>query len=231
MDPELKRYSAYESEPVLFTTRLPSELQVQLKLRAIRSTLQILTEHAYLLYLGGRLPPRLLAGETWPEEFPNDPRPEYMLSPVRPFSVRIPRSLLRWARVFAAEADISEQHLASRVFEWYVRTARLPPNREDAERDWRGFLKVPEKLIAWDFEGLYPEQALDALQILIDRQAKYGGPLASKPDTTSPPLRVPGRTKRRRRLGSEGTPSRVKKGGGPKTVPRKGNTAARGAAP
>jgi hypothetical protein len=165
---------------VLFTTRIPRDLFFQLKVRAIRSTLQILTEHAYLLYMGGRLPPRFLVGDgDWPEEYALEPEPEYLSSKLRSFSVRIPRNLLRWARVFAVEAETTDQELAVRVFDWYVRTNRFPPNREDVRRDSRGWLAVADPLIGLEFEGPTTEQVDLALEILVDRHNKYGGRLAS----------------------------------------------------
>jgi hypothetical protein len=143
--------------------------------------MQVLVEHAYTLYLGGRLPPRLLGGYEWPEEFPPEPRPEYLSSKLRGFTVRMPRHLARWARVYAAEADIPEQELAVRVFDWYVRTNRLPPNRESVPRSDSGHLVVSEPLLALEFEGPTEKQVWRALAILEERHEKFGGTLSDNP--------------------------------------------------
>lgn len=175
----LSDFDRHEAELLALTTRIPKDLFLQLKVRALTSTLQILTEHAYTLYLGGRLPPDLWGGYEWPEEFSAEPRPAYLSSPLRGFSVRIPRSLLRWARVFAAEADISEQELAVRVFDWYIRKRLIPPEKKDVRRDDRGRLVVDEPLIADKFWGYSDEQIMQALDIMVDRHSRYGGPLAT----------------------------------------------------
>jgi hypothetical protein len=90
----------------------------------------------------------------------------------------MPRSLLRWARTFAVEAEISDQDLALRVFDWYVRTDRYPPNKEDAHRDWRGFLVLTEPLPGLGF-GPSSDQIREAFEILVERHTKYGGPLGA----------------------------------------------------
>lgn len=183
----LSDYERHERELVTLTTRIPKDLFFELKLRALRSTIQILTEHAYTLYLGGRLPPDLWGGYEWPEEFPAEPKPAYLSSALRGFSVRIPRTLLRWARVFAAEADVSDQELAVRVFDWYVRKGLIPPDRKDLRRDGSGRLLVDEPLIADKFWGYSSEELMEALEIMVDRHTRFGGPLASPQTSTEPP--------------------------------------------
>jgi hypothetical protein len=205
-DEWLSDFDRHEGELVTLTTRIPKDLFFELKLRALRSTVQILTEHAYTLYLGGRLPPDLWGGYEWPEEFPLEPKPAYLSSSLRGFSVRIPRTLLRWARVFAVEADMSDQELAVRVFDWYVRKELIPPDKRDVRREASGRLIVNEPLIANKFWGRSTEQIMEALSIMVDRHSKYGGPLASQPTSLmeeknrpSPSERV--NAKRRRRSG------------------------------
>ena len=172
-------YERHERELVPLTTRIPKDLFFELKLRALRSTIQILTEHAYTLYLGSRLPPDLWAGYEWVEEFSSAPMPAYLSSPLRGFSVRVPRSLLRWARVFAAQADISDQDLGVRVLDWYLRKGLIPPNREEVKRDDRGRLVVDMPLVADQFWGYSNRQIMHALDILVDRHTRFGGPLGS----------------------------------------------------
>lgn len=180
VEEQSRRYLAYGREQVLFTTRIPKDLYFELKVRAIRSTIQILVEHAYLLYLGGRLPPDLLAGADWPEEFPDGPKPVYMNSALRGFSVRLPRVLQRWARTYAVEADISDQELASTVFDWYVRVGIVPPNREDAKWTPQGFLAVPERLIGLKLRRGRSEDLYLALEVLVARHNFYGGSLKGR---------------------------------------------------
>jgi hypothetical protein len=170
---ELSEFERYEIEPVPFTTRLPAELVVQLKIRAIRSTIQVLAEHAFTLYLGSRLPPSLLAGREWPEEYPPEPKPDYLDSKLRSFTVRLPRHLLRSSRVHAAEAEVTEQELAVRVFDWYLRMDRIPPKREDVKRSWWGGMVTPGLLIGERFSPHSPETVMKALEILVDRQTMY----------------------------------------------------------
>lgn len=189
----LSDFERNERELVTLTTRIPKDLFFEMKLRALRSTIQILSEHAYTLYLGGRLPPDLWGGYEWPEEFPAEPRPAYLSSELRGFSVRIPRTLLRWARVFAAEADISDQELAVRVFDWYVRRRLIPPDRKAVRRNASGRLVVDEPLVADKFWGYSSEQIMEALEIMVARHSRYGGPLANPTGHSSlkgsPPLR------------------------------------------
>ena len=170
-------FDRHERERVLLTTRIPSELFFRLKQLAIRSTLQILTEHAYTLYLGRRLPPDLWGGYEWPEEFPTNPPSPYLSSKPRLFSARIPRSLLRWSRVWAVQAEMSEQELAVKVFDWYVRKGLIPPPKEVVRRSLLGLLDVGEPLIALRFMRYTPEQIQDAMTIMIERHERYGGSL------------------------------------------------------
>jgi len=198
----LSDFERHERELVTLTTRIPKDLFFEMKLRALRSTIQILTEHAYTLYLGGRLPPDLWGGYEWPEEFPAEPKPAYLSSALRGFSVRVPRTLLRWARVFAAEADVSDQELAVRVFDWYVRKGLIPPDRKDVQRDDSGRLVVDEPLIANKFWGYSSEEIMEALDIMVDRHTRFGGPLASRQASTASPS-ANNRTRRRRRKRAE----------------------------
>lgn len=198
----LNEFEKHEKETVQFTTRLPSELAFEIKLRSIRSTAQILAEHAFATYLGSRLPPSLLGGYEWPEEYPEEPKPEYLSSQLKSYSVRLPRHLLRWARVHAAEAEISEQELAVRVFDWYVRTKRIPPNKEDVQRNRNGRLVISETLIGNQFHGYDGEKIMAALDLLVERHEMYGGPLAGDP---SAPAKYAAARKRRKRGNSRPT--------------------------
>ena len=76
-------------------------------------------------------------------------------------------------------SEITDQELAVRVFDWYVRTDRLPPKREDVARDETGLLKVPEHLLAFEFTGPTWEQTTQALDIMVDQHTSFGGPLGS----------------------------------------------------
>lgn len=170
----------YERERVVLTNRIPSELFFRLKQLAIRSTLQILTEHAYTMYLGGRIPPRLWGGYEWPDETSIGPVPSYLLGKRKQFSVRVPRSLNRWAKVFAVEAELTEQELADRVFDWYVRKGLIPPNKEDVRRNTQGQLDVGEPLLAARFEVSDFETLDLACDLLFDQYRKFGLPLEMK---------------------------------------------------
>jgi hypothetical protein len=168
-------FERYENARIPFTTRLPSELVVELKRRAIRSTIQILSEHAFVLYLGSRLPPSLLGGFVWPDEGSIGPDPDYHASKPRGYTVRLPRHLLRWARVFAAEADITDQALAVKIFDWYVRTDRIPPKKEEVQRDVGGDLVITEPLLALRFRRREPAEIVQAIEILRDQWEKFEG--------------------------------------------------------
>jgi hypothetical protein len=165
---------------VLLTTRIPEELRIELKIRAIRSTLQILTEHALTLYMGERLPPDLLGGYDWPEDNQTEPEEAGLARKLSAFSVRIPRSTLRRMQIWAVKAEVPEQELVERAFRSYVMKGMIPPKREEARRDEFGRLLVKEPLLADEFEGYTLEQRLSALRILVKRHNQYGGPLASK---------------------------------------------------
>jgi hypothetical protein len=102
-----------------------------------------------------------------------------------------------------------------RVFDWYVRKNLIPPKREEVRRDPRGMLEVDEPLLAMRFEGRDLEEIREALQIMVDRHSKYGGPLASSQGETPPPAGVVAPPRRRRGLDSETLPSRTRKRGRP----------------
>ena len=115
-----------------------------------------------------------------------EPKPAYLSSALRGFSVRIPRTLHRWGRVFSAEADISDQELAVRVFDWYVRRGLIPPDRKDVRRDESGRLVVDGPLIADKFWGYSTKQIMEALDIMVARHTQFGGPLAANPTEVGP---------------------------------------------
>lgn len=166
------RMYADSKQLVPLTVRIPKELVFELKRRAIRSTNQLLAEHAYLLYLGQRLPKRLIAPFLWPNPYADQPDPAYLKSPLRSLTVRMPRGLLRWARVFEAEEEISDQELALRVFDSYVRGDRYPPNKEDLKRDRYGFLVVAERLGGRPFYEATDEVVKSAFKVLADEALK-----------------------------------------------------------
>lgn len=165
----------HERERVLHTTRIPSDLFFRLKQLAIRSTLQILTEHAYTLYLGGRVPPDLWGAFGWPDETSVGPAPDYLQSRLRQFSVRIPRSLDRWAKVFAVQAEISDQELAVKVFDWYVRKGFVPPPKEDVRRSLDGLIVVDEPLPGLKFYGYDEEEIVEAIRLIDEQHVKFRG--------------------------------------------------------
>ncbi|HZY91761.1 MAG TPA: hypothetical protein VFG07_03175 [Thermoplasmata archaeon] len=156
-------------EQVAYTVRVPDGMWAQLKARAIRSTLQLLVEHALLLYLGGRPPPNALRGLPWNDGTEGLPPGEYEPGEMRQVGIRLPKAMIRWAKVYAAEADISDQELALRVFDWYLRTGKVPPKREEAVRLGTGFLKVPEKLIGLEYRQVADEQLVEAEDIVEER--------------------------------------------------------------
>jgi hypothetical protein len=151
----------------------------------------------------------LVGGYEWLEDFPREPRPPNLASRLRSFSVRIPRSLYRWARRWAVDAELSDQELAIRVFDSYVRKDPVPSKREEARRTWEGLLKVPEPLLADKFRGHSPELILEAQDLLIERHTRLGGPFASNPEPGWETMREgaarrkrPRRKMRRRRGGN-----------------------------
>lgn len=186
----LTSYLRYERELVVFVTRVPSGLFFELKKLVLMTTMQLLVEHAYTLYLGSRLPPDFWGGYEWPEEFPPEPKPAYLATRPRQLSVRMPRWLVRKIKIWALEADITDQELALKVFDWYVRTKRHPPSRAEAQRDRRGRLLVGEPLLADRFEPrTSSRQIMEALDVMVDRHTQFGGPLGSSsvsPVTSSP---------------------------------------------
>lgn len=131
--------------------------------------MQLLMEHALLLYLGGRLPPRLLRGRDWPEERALKPDPPYLRTAPKRFSVRIPRRMARWARVWAAEADISDQALITRALDWYIQTGEAPPFKKDAKRDLTGQLLNWRRLVAFEFTDSR-ESVIRASALLLRRR-------------------------------------------------------------
>lgn len=181
----LSDYDRREGELVLFTTRIPSELFYELKKRALRSTMQILAEHAYTLYLGGRPPPDLWGGEVWLDAPPSAPKAAYLNSKHRQFSVRIPRTLHRRLRGWAVKAELTDQELAAKVFDWYVRSNHLPPYRDRVKRGRRGELLVDEPLLSDRFDWWSDRQLEDAYELLIENHTKYGGRLSSEPKSRS----------------------------------------------
>jgi hypothetical protein len=174
---EFNRFQRHERERVQFTTRIPRELFFKLKALAIRSNLQILTEHAYTLYIGTRLPPDLWGGYEWYDECSNTPKPEHTSGSTRLFSVRVPRILLRSAQVWAVQAEISDQELATRVFEWYVTIGRVPPPKEDARWDGLGRLQVDGNLVSSRFNRRTSRQIRYALDEIVENHRTFGGPL------------------------------------------------------
>ncbi|MFY9717902.1 MAG: hypothetical protein WAK40_08260 [Thermoplasmata archaeon] len=88
--------------------------------------------------------------------------------------------------MYAAGADLSDQQLAVRVFDWYVRKGLIPPDKKDVKRDESGRLVVDEPLVADRFWGYSSEEIMEALDIMVDRHTKYGGPLAPSLPRTKP---------------------------------------------
>jgi hypothetical protein len=173
-------FARREVSLVPLTTRLPVDLVLEIKRRAIVSTIQILAEHAYTLYLGSRLPPDLWGGYEWPEDFPSDPPSPYLSGKVRSFTIRIPRRLLRWSQIYALDAGMTEQELALRVYDWYIRRGLIPPARGDVRRDANGRLHLSEPLLVDRFPLRDSDQILEAFELLAERHTKFGGPLASR---------------------------------------------------
>lgn len=157
--------------------------------------MQILAEHAYTLYLGGRLPPDLWGGEVWLDASPSDPKAVYLDSKPRQFSVRIPRALHRRLRGWAVKAELTDQELAAKVFDWYVRSDLLPPYRDQVKRGRRGELRVNEPMLSDQFDWWSDRQLENAYKLLLENHAKYGGRLVSAPKSSSN-LHVPVRTTR-----------------------------------
>ena len=146
--------------------------------------MQLLMEHALLLYLGGRLPPRLLRGREWPEEQVLDSNPPYLRTELKRFSVRIPRRMARWARVWAAEADISDQALIARVLHWYIQSKKTPPFKKDAKRDISGQLLIWQRLIALEFADSR-ESVVRASMLLTRRRLMFRMRSAEPPKKAS----------------------------------------------
>ena len=179
-------YLVSASDQVAYTVRVPDGMWVMLKGRAIRSTLQVLVEHAFLLYLRSRPPPHLLRGQEWHDEIDDLPELEYEAGEMRQIGTRIPKAIVRWAKVFAAEADITDQELALRVFDWYLRTGKVPPKREEVQRTGHGFLKVPDKLIGLELRDISDDQLDRALAVLEENEAAYSRLDQGKKESTGP---------------------------------------------
>lgn len=189
---------ADSKELVPLTVRIPRDLKLALKMRALRSTIQLLAEHAYLLYLGRRVPKRFIAPFVWPEEFIKQPEPEYLHTALQSLTVRIPRGLLRWSRVFAAEEELSDQELALRVFDHYVRENKYPPNKEDVRRDRQGFLVVAEQLVGRPFYEPTRPVLRAAFKVLADQAERVNGAITF-PSHNSDQRAVPAGVSERRR--------------------------------
>lgn len=182
-DPKLKAiadrglaYVLSASDTVAFTVRVPDGMWAKLKAQAIRSTLQVLVEHALLLYLGGRPPPNALRGQVWEDGTEGLPQGEYEPKTMRQIATRLPKAMVRWAKVYAAEADISDQELAVRAFDWYLRTGKIPPKKEDVERTVLGFLRVPDRLIGLEFRMVADDQLTEVEETV---EARLTGPADS----------------------------------------------------
>lgn len=191
LDPKLKAiadcglaYILSAGETVAFTVRVPDGMWAKLKAQAIRSTLQVLVEHALLLYLGGRPPPNALRGQLWQDGTEGLLQGEYEPKTMRQIATRLPKAMVRWAKVYAAEADISDQELAVRAFDWYLRTGKIPPKKEDVERTVLGFLRVPDKLIGLEFRMVADDQLPEVEETVEERLT---GPADSgqSPQTTT----------------------------------------------
>lgn len=98
----------------------------------------------------------------------------YLDSKPRGFTVRLPRHLLRWMRVYGAESDTSEQALAVRIFDWYLRTGQIPPKKEEVRRDEGGDLVVDEHLVGLKFRRPNRAVVLEALEALRRQRRRFG---------------------------------------------------------
>jgi hypothetical protein len=219
---------------VPLTVRIPRDLGIDLKMRAAAagSTIQLLAEHAYLLYLGRRVPKRFIAPFLWPEEFAGLPDPTYLSSPSRSLTVRLPRGLLRWSRIASAEEEITEQELALRVFDSYVRGHRKPPSKEAIRRDRQGFLTIEEPLVARRFYEPTPRTVRAAFKLLAEEgerilaEGTTNPALWSATDLLDEPEDTAGPSRKREVLHDRSlstspgrSPSR-RRGGPPKARPR-----------
>ncbi|MCI4327714.1 MAG: hypothetical protein L3K16_08820 [Thermoplasmata archaeon] len=123
----------------------------------------------------------MLGGHVWPDELWDKPLPDYLSSKGRSFTVRLPRYLLTTARVHAAEAGIRDQEMAVRVFDWYLRTGKIPPKKEELTWTDTGTLAVDQQEIPlFEFRGRTTEEILDAFDILREQRKKFGTPPDAK---------------------------------------------------
>lgn len=146
----------HQLEIVAVTTRLPRALHLELKRRALASTLQLLVEHAYWSYMGSRDSPADLGPYTWPEPERGPKLSALSSGPTISFTARLPRHLLLAARHWAVDGEMSDQELATKVFEWYVGVNLVPPIKGKEERDEQGRLLIDEKLVGYLLRG--PDQ-------------------------------------------------------------------------
>lgn len=146
-------HKQYLRELVPVTTRLPRALHLELKRRALASTLQLLVEHAYWSYMGSRVTPSDLGPRTWPEPARGSKLAALSAGPLTSFTVRLPRHLLLAARHWGVDANLSEQELAMRVFEWYVGVDLVPAFKGKEVRDEEGRLVSDEKLAGYLLEA------------------------------------------------------------------------------
>jgi hypothetical protein len=160
-----------DDELELIAGRVPEVLIDGLRKRALGTTLQLVVEHAITLYLGTRLPPDIPVGPFLSGEVDDRYRPAMSRSPPSQLAVRIPKSLLRWVRVYAAEAEITEKELLLRVITWYLSRRESAPTRDQVERDPQGILYVGRPLLALKFQGYTLEKLEEAAKTIMDEQA------------------------------------------------------------
>jgi hypothetical protein len=182
---------------VLIATRIPEFLIMKLRQRALGTTLQLVFEYAVTLYLGTRLPPDIAVGPFLREERPD----RYVAAssgPPRQLAARIPKSLLRWVRVYAAEAGITERELVLRAILWYLSRPAAAPTRNQVERDPQGILYVGTPLLALKFQGYTFEELGVLAESLLDKQttklieATHERSLRAKDSSNRPPIRGAG---------------------------------------
>jgi len=157
-----------------------SRLWELLKRLDIRTTLQVLTEQAHALYLGGQVPPACGAATLGPTGFrptPNLPTRQANFDNFR-FGSLAARSA--GPASGGVEAEISDQELAVEVFDWYVRKGLVPQPKETVKRKLTGLLHAPKHLVALEFRGLDDEMIMKALDLAIDPHTRFGGPLGNE---------------------------------------------------
>jgi hypothetical protein len=160
-----------DGDLVLFATRVPDSLFKDLRARAIGTTMQLVIEHAITLYLGTRLPPDIAVGPFLRGQVDDRYRPTASVSPSRQLAGRIPKTLLRWVRVYAAEAEITERELILQVIVWYLGRRERAPTPSQVERDPQGILYVGRPLLALKFQGYTFEELEEAAATIMDEQA------------------------------------------------------------